>query len=46
MTKQQECDDAIAQLNLEKTRQTNAGHTLGAAQIDARIAAITVERNR
>jgi hypothetical protein len=46
MTRQAECDDAIAKITVEKTRQTAAAHTFGAAQLDALIAAITVERNR
>ena len=46
MTRQQECDAAIVEVTKEKTRQTAAGHTLGAAQIDAVIAALTTEKNR
>lgn len=46
MTKAQECDAAIATIQVEKTRMTNAGNTRGANELQAKIDALTVEKNR
>jgi hypothetical protein len=45
MTKQQECDDAIAKCQAEQLRASNSSG-VPKAQLDAKIAALTTERNR
>jgi hypothetical protein len=46
MTKAQLCDQAIAEITIQKTRMTNAGNTFGANQLQAKIDALTFEKNR